>query len=129
VKGAPGSRPGRVVVAHPRTLAARRGRPVRPATTDLSEQTGLGDVLLRGLVRAQLALALRMSAALVCVLGGVPLLFAVAPGVREWRVLGLDLPWLLLGVVVYPLLVAGGWIYLRLAERNEREFHELVDRS
>jgi hypothetical protein len=34
-----------------------------------------------------------------------------------------------LGIGVYPCLLAGGWWYVRQAERNEREFVELVDRS
>ena len=35
----------------------------------------------------------------------------------------------ILGLLVYPALVAGGWLYVRLAERNEREFVDLVERS
>jgi len=41
-------------------------------------------------------------------------------------VLGLPVPWLLLGVVVYPALLGLGWVYVRRAERNERDFAELV---
>jgi hypothetical protein len=40
--------------------------------------------------------------------------------------LGLPLPWLLLGVVVYPVLIAAAWLYVRQADRNERDFSELV---
>ena len=43
--------------------------------------------------------------------------------------LGLQLPWLLLGVLAYPALLAGGALYVRLAERNERDFVELVERT
>ena len=42
------------------------------------------------------------------------------------HVLGLPLPWLLLGVLVYPALVVGAWLYIRQAERNEAEFSDLV---
>ena len=42
-------------------------------------------------------------------------------------------PWtsalLALGVLVYPTVVAGGLLYVRLAERNERDFVDLVERS
>jgi hypothetical protein len=44
------------------------------------------------------------------------------------RVAGVPLPWLLLGLVVYPLLVLLGWVYVRRAERNEQTFSDLVDR-
>jgi hypothetical protein len=132
--------PRRVVVAHPMTLRARQRAPGTggraPASTaptdrlrDIDEQTELGLVLVRSLVRAQLTLALRLAAVFGCVLGGLPLLFAVAPAVRDARVLGIDLPWLLLGVLVFPLFVAGGWLYVRMSERNERDFVEIVEDS
>ena len=84
---------------------------------------------MRSLVRTQLLLALRMLAVLVVGLGGLPLLFAVAPATRDVVVLGLPLPWLLLAVLVYPAMLLGGAVYLRRAERNERDFTELVQRS
>jgi hypothetical protein len=95
---------------------------------ELAEQTQVGDALVRGLVRAQLALALRLSLVVAIGLGGLPLLFAVAPEVSGVTVLGVDLPWLLLGVAAFPFLVAVGWAYVRLAERNEQDFASVVHR-
>ena len=133
--------PRRVTVAHPVTLRALQ-RPVPPTTPtpspsltgaltgrlrDIDEQTELGVVLVRSLVRAQLSLALRLTAVFACVLGGLPLMFAVLPATAHRRVLGLQLPWLILGALVYPLLLAGGVLYVRLAERNEQDFVELVE--
>ena len=127
--GQPG-RPRREVVTHPRTAAALRGRPAhRPAARELSEQTEVGQLLVRGLVRAQLLLALRLFAVVACPLGGLPLLLAAAPGLHEVRLLGVPLPWLVLGVAVYPAFVAVGWLHVRLAERNERSFVDAVERS
>lgn len=114
----------RIVLAdanpHRRPLRTRR---------ELEEQTGVGDVLVRGLVRAQLALALRTGAVVVVGLGLLPLLFAVAPSVADATLFGVRIPWLLLGVVAYPFLLTVGWAYTRMSERNEREFSELVERS
>jgi hypothetical protein len=109
----------------------RPGRgPVRTrALQELEEQTGVGDALVRGLVRAQLALALRLSVIVGAGLGLLPLLFALAPGLARVRVAGVALPWLLLGVLAYPFLLAVGWLHVRVAERNERDFAELVERS
>ena len=116
----------RVRVTAPRAV---RRPPGRPALRALDEQDVVGDLLVRSLLRAQLALALRLLAVLGTLLGGLPLLFALLPATRTAQVLGLPLPWLLLGVLVYPALLAGGWLHVRLAERHERDFVDLVERS
>ena len=125
--------PRRTVVAHPQTLAAlgKRGRlarrPGAPAGDGKPDE--LSVLLLRTLVRAQLSLAVRLAAVFGCLLGGLPLLLAVSPGVRDTDVLGMSLPWLLLDIVMFPLLWAGGWLYVRQAERNEEDYLDLVDRT
>jgi hypothetical protein len=96
--------------------------------TELTEQTRVGEALVKGLVRAQLALALRLSLVVAIGLGALPLLFAVAPDVAQAKALGVGLPWLLLGVASFPFLVLVGWAYVRLAERNEQDFTDLVRR-
>jgi hypothetical protein len=117
-----------VTVTSPRTTAVRRP-PGRSALRALDEQDLVGELLVRSLVHAQLLLALRLLTVLAVLLGGLPLLFAVVPTTRDLVVLGLPLPWLVLGVLVYPALVVGGAVHLRLAERHERDFVELVERS
>jgi hypothetical protein len=109
-----------------REHAARRSAPVR---ADLEEQSGVGEALVRGLMRAQLGLALRLAVVVAVGLGGLPLLFAVAPTVAGLRPFGVALPWVLLGVAAYPFLFAVGATYVWLSERTEREFAELVDRK
>jgi hypothetical protein len=107
--------------------AARAGR--GPHTrVELEEQTQIGEALVRGLVRTQFALAVRLAAVVAVGLGGLPLLFAAAPTLARVRPFGVSLPWLLLGVVAYPFLFAVGWVYVHLAERTERDFTELVER-
>jgi hypothetical protein len=107
---------------------AARARPVPATRAELEEQSQVGEALVRGLVRTQLALSLRLAAVVAVGLGGLPLLFAVAPAVARARPFGVALPWLLLGVVAYPLLLAVGWAYVHLAERTEHDFAELVER-
>ncbi|MEU6022692.1 DUF485 domain-containing protein [Micromonospora sp. NPDC047134] len=114
----------RVVLAE----VSRRRQRSGGARTELTQQTRVGEALIHGLVRAQLALALQLSAVVMVGLGGLPLLFAVAPSVGGTTVLGINLPWLLLGVLSFPFLVAVGWTYVRLAERNEQDFADLVQR-
>ena len=120
--------PRRVAVTSPRTRGVRRP-PGRQSLAALDEQDVVGDLLIRSLMRAQLVLGLRLAAVFGILLGGLPLLFAVAPQTRDAEVLGVTLPWLVLGGAVYPALWAGGWLYVRLAERNERDFVDLVERS
>lgn len=108
-------------------LAARRPG-ADAAHADLEEQTPVGEALIKGLVRAQLALALRLALVVVTGLGALPLLFAVAPSVGEVKVLGVNLPWILLGVLSFPFLVGVGWAYVRWAERNEQEFIAVIRR-
>ena len=120
------TRPERIRVTAPRAV---RRPPGRPGLRALDEQDVVGELLIRSLVRAQLGLALRLLSVVGVLVGGLPLLFIAAPSSRSASVLGVPLPWLVLGVLVYPALLAAGWLYVRLAERAERDFVELVDRS
>jgi len=117
-----------------------RQRVTRPSTSyatlrrveverEIDEQTALGDVFMRSLMRSQLRLAGVVLGTLALTLGMLPLLFAVVPAAGRADIGGVPLPWLLLGVVVYPALVGLGAFYVRQAERNEREFGDLVDRQ
>jgi hypothetical protein len=108
--------------------AAGARRAAQPTRIELSEQTGIGEALVKGLIRTQLALALRCAAVVAVGLGCLPLLFAVAPAVAGARPFGVVLPWLLLGVAAYPFLFGVGWAYVHLAERTERDFTDLVER-
>jgi hypothetical protein len=117
----------RVVVTSPRARATGPTGAPR-GVLDLDEQTTVGEVYLRSLVRTQLRLAVTVCLAVLLVVAGLPLLFDVWPATRDARVLGLGVPWLALGVIAYPALVVGGWAYVRAAERNERRFVALVER-
>ncbi len=118
-----GERPQRqrVVLAH------RRGARMVRTRVEVQEQTQVGDALVRGLVRAQLGLALRLGAVVVCLVGAIPLLNAVFPSLGAITVFGIRLNWLVLAGLVYPLLYGIGWSYVRLAEQSERDFVGVVD--
>lgn len=101
----------------------------RPASRlgDVHEQTALGDVYLRSLLREQLGLALAVLTALALTLGLLPLAFHLWPGLADLDVAGVPIAWLLLGVGVYPFLLLLGWRYVRSVERNEQDFADLVE--
>jgi len=119
----------RVAVRNPRGRATPPATPGERALAELKEQTEVGEVLLRSLTRAQLMLAVRIFAVFGFFLLGLPALFATHPGMADYRILGLPLPWLILGLAVYPLLVLLALLYVRQAERNERDFVEFIERS
>jgi hypothetical protein len=118
-----GERPQRerVVLAH------RRGARLVRTRVEVQEQTLVGDALVRGLVRAQLGLALRLAAVAICTVGAILLLSSLFPQLAALTVFGMRLNWLLLAVLVYPLLYGVGRLYVRLAEQAERDFVGVVD--
>ena len=119
--------PRRVRVSSPHGSAARRRQVV--VAHEIDAQTEVGEVYMRSLIASQRRLALLLLTAVGVLVGGLPALFALAPALRQAQVLGLPLPWLLLAGLVYPTLVLLGWFYVRQAERVEREFSDLVERS
>ncbi|MFD0362447.1 hypothetical protein ACFQZZ_13455 [Nocardia sp. GCM10030253] len=107
-------------------LAERRGARRVRTRVEVAEQTEIGEAMIGGLIRAQLGLALRVGLVTVLVLCSLPLLFRIG-AVGSFEVFGVRLPWLVLGVAVYPLLYVVGRLYVHLAERNEQDFLELAD--
>ena len=109
-------------------LAKRRNsRRVVRTLAELEDQTSVGEVLVRQLVRVQLMLSVRLMLLTVVVLGAIPVVFLLVPSLGTTTILGLRLPWLLLGLAVYPFFVAVAWTYNRGAERNEQDFAEMVE--
>ncbi|KIQ15977.1 hypothetical protein ASG56_04065 [Rhodococcus sp. Leaf7] len=108
-------------------LAQRRGARIVRTRVEVQEQTEVGEAMINGLVRTQLALALRTAAVVVLLLGIVPVVWVLAPAAGAVQVLGIGLPWWLLAVGSYPLLLVAGYRFVRSAERNEQEFTELVE--
>jgi hypothetical protein len=108
-------------------LAERKGvaRPVRTVIT-IQESSGVGELLRTNLIGSQLAIALRFAIGAGLTLGLLPLLFAIVPEIGRVEVLGIRLPWLLLGVLVYPFLFGLGLWHTRTAEHLEQNFAETV---
>ncbi len=115
----------RVRVTSPRREARLRAAR-RPATQELAEQTGLGEVYLSALLRAQLRLSLTILLGIGIVVLGVPAVFVLVPSARGIDIGPIPLPWLVIGVLIYPLVVVAARIYVRQSERIEREFVDLM---
>ena len=63
----------------------------------------------------------------VFVLGALPVLFLVLPRAGTVEIAGVTLPWLVLGFLPYPFMLALAWLYTRTAERNELDFADNVE--
>jgi hypothetical protein len=117
----PGSTRVRVVLSERKGVA----RPVR-TIKEVQEGTAVGELLRRNLIRTQLRVTLRFAALTALVLGALPAVFALLPEVGRLHVLGVRLPWLLLGLLMYPFLVGVAWRYIRVADRVEQNFADHV---
>jgi uncharacterized membrane protein (DUF485 family) len=102
------------------TIPGARSRARRRKPPD--EGTDPGAAQVRTLIRTQARLALTSTAIVFVLLAGLPLLFALAPGLSHVRLLGVRLPWLILCGGVQPIWVVAARRHVRLAERAERAF-------
>jgi hypothetical protein len=117
----PGSTRVRVVLSERKGVA----RPVR-TIKEVQEGTAVGELLRRDLIRSQLFVTARFALLTVLVLGTLPAVFALLPVVGQARMLGVGLPWVVLGVLMYPFLVGIAWRYVRVADRVEQNFADHV---
>ena len=108
-------------------LAHRRGTRVVRTRVELQEQTEVGDALVRGLVRAQLGLALRLAVFSFGTLAAIAVINSSFPTLGAATVFGIRLNWLTLGVLANPAMYGVGWLFIRLAEQSERDFIGVVD--
>ena len=116
----------RVRITNPLTTASPHLR--RSVQQEIDESTAVGEVYMRSLIRSQLRLALVVLFTLMLSIGIMPIVFVTFDSVTTYRVAGIPLPWWILGLLVYPFLIALGWLYTRQADRAERDFAELVER-
>lgn len=119
--------PQRVRVTSTRRDAVTR-RDQRPLTSEIDEQSNLGEVFVSGLMSAQLRLAAMVLAFGAVGLGGLPLLFLLVPATRSLEIGRIPLPWLILAVVVYPVALVVARYYVRQSERIEAEFSAVIAR-
>lgn len=115
---------GRVRVTSPLTTAPAHVR--RSVQQEIDESTGIGEVYVRSLVRSQLRAALTVITTLMLTVGSLPIVFWLLDDLNRLELFGVPLPWIVLAVAVYPGLFLLGWLYVRQAERSEREFIALV---
>ncbi|TNC22978.1 hypothetical protein [Amycolatopsis alkalitolerans] len=112
------SRARRVAVTSPQTRLAHAHRrasgPWRTPRLDPAESARA-----LSLYRRQQAPAVLTLTALLILLCGLPVVFALWPGLDQVRVGGIPLSWLMLGVLPFPVMVLLAVWQLRRAEKIE----------
>ena len=106
--------------------ATRISPPAGPDPRVSAEQSAVGQVFVRSLIRSQLRLALVVAGGFLLILGAFPLLLAAIPEMAETRLAGIPLDWLLLGAGIYPVTGISAWLYIRSAARNEARYRDLA---
>ena len=119
--------PRRVRVTSPRRDARRRAER-RSHAVELSEQTGLGEIYLTALLRAQFRLAIAVLLGAGGLIVALPGLFLLWPPAAQATIGPVPVVWLVVGVAIYPVVYLAARIHVRQAERIEREFTELMPR-
>ncbi|MET3708630.1 MULTISPECIES: hypothetical protein [unclassified Arthrobacter] len=107
-------------------VTAPRSAP-RPAgeSREAAEESDVGQVFVRSLIRSQLRLALVVAIVFLLILSAFPLLAAV-PGLADTRVAGVPFDWILLGAGIYPVIGLSAWLFIRSAARNETRYRDLA---
>jgi hypothetical protein len=107
-------------------VTAPRSAP-RPAgeSREAAEESEVGQVFVRSLIRSQLRLALVVAIGFMLILGAFPLLAAV-PGLAQTRIAGVPFDWILLGAGIYPVIGLSAWLFIRAAARNEARYRDLA---
>jgi hypothetical protein len=120
----------RVRVTAPRTVLPGSGALPAPRSAadsrDAAEESDVGQVFVRSLIRSQLRLAVVVAAGFLLILVAFPLMLGLVPGLAESTIAGLPFDWVLLGAGIYPVIGLSAWLYIRTAARNEARYRDLV---
>lgn len=90
---------------------------------------GYCQILVRSLIRAQLGLSLVCLTFALAVTASFPALCAILPRLDHREILSMPLPLIVLGVSVYPVILAIGAFYNHHANRLEKQFVGLTTRA
>lgn len=100
--------------------------PRRTPRDELAEETAHGQLYLAQLRRAQLELSLLGLVAFGGLVGSLPLVFVLFPGLEHVHLLGIPVAALLLAGPSFPMFVAIAVIYQRRANALDESFRTLI---
>jgi uncharacterized membrane protein (DUF485 family) len=94
---------------------------------EAAEESEVGQVFVRSLIRSQLRLALVVATGFLLILFAFPMMLGLVPGLADSKIWGIPFGWLLLGVGIYPVIGLSAWLYIRTAARNEARYRDLAE--
>ena len=107
-----------------RTPVRNGQRPLE--SREAAQDSDVGQVFVRSLIRSQLRLALVVAGGFLLILAAFPLILVAVPGLADARIAGIPFGWLLLGAGIYPVIGLSAWLYVRTAARNEARYRDLA---
>lgn len=116
----------RVTAPHAAPLTPVRGASKPLESREAAQESDVGQVFVRSLIRSQLRLALVVAGGFLLILAAFPLILVVVPGLADARIAGIPFGWLLLGAGIYPVIGLSAWLYVRTAARNEARYRDLA---
>ena len=116
----------RVTAPHASLSNLGRGGPGPLESREAAQDSEVGQVFVRSLIRSQLRLALVVAGGFLLILAAFPLVLVAVPGLDDTRIAGIPFDWLLLGIGIYPVIGLSAWLYVRSAARNEARYRDLA---
>ncbi|QTX06190.1 DUF485 domain-containing protein [Agromyces archimandritae] len=102
--------------------------PYGPASASIGpDSSDVQGIFVRSLIRSQLRLALVFAIGFVVATALFVTGIVLVPDLGHSYLAGVPISWLLLGFGVYPLVITVGWLYVRLANRNEARYRALSE--
>ena len=98
----------------------------RTPRDELAEETAHGQLYLTQLRRAQLELSILGLVAFGGLVGSLPLLFVLIPGLGRIHVLGIPLAGVLIAGPLFPMFAVIGMIYKRRADALDESFRDVI---
>lgn len=128
---APGPRPATVPGDALPAPTGARVRVSAPAGTMLnivrrSAPDAADTFYVHSLIRSQLRLAASVALGFLLLLVGLAVMVFTWPQINDIRLATIPLPWWLLGVGVYPLIMLCAFLFNRAAARNEAKYRSIA---
>ncbi|MFJ2618996.1 hypothetical protein [Glutamicibacter sp. NPDC087344] len=117
--------PGRFAQQRPQRVRVQAPQDASLSFATSQEEHTAQEFYIQQLIRSQLRLACSVAAGLLTMLVGISALLALWPTVYEFALWHIPLPWWILGIGIYPLIIVAGLLFNGAAARNEKRYRSI----